>query len=418
MNVLFLMFALVGIPLFAVIAAVAFWGFYQDDIDLMVVPIEFYRLTEMPALQAIPFFTFAGYLLGKSGAPERLVRVTNAALGWVPGNLALVTLVACALFTAFTGASGVTIIALGALLYPAMKQAHYSERFSLGLITTSGSLGLLFAPSLPLILYAVVAQQLALEQTVSIDDMFLAGIFPGLLMLLVLVLWSAFQARKLPKQQHHEPFWPAIREAAWELPLPIVVLGGIYSGYFAVSEAAAVTAFYVLIVEVLIHKEVKISELSMVTKDAMLLVGGIFMILGVSLASTNLMIDRDVPAQLFNWISSHIETQTTFLVLLLGFLLVLGMILDIFAALILVVPIIYPVGLSFGVHPAHLGVVFLAAMQIGYFTPPVGMNLFIASYRFEKPVWEVYRATLPFFLLLLLSVVLITFIPELSLILL
>jgi tripartite ATP-independent transporter DctM subunit len=417
---LLLLLALMGAPLFAVIAASALLGFYRADIDLSVVAIEFYRLAEMPILLAIPLFTFAGYLLGESRAPQRLVRVTNALLGWLPGGLAIVALCACALFTALTGASGVTIVAMGALLYPALKQAGYAERFNLGLITTSGSLGLLFVPSLPLLLYAVVAQQLNLGFSISIDDVFLAGILPGLLMVAALSAYSMWQGRDLARD--HRRFdrreaYTAVREALWEIPLPFVILGGIYSGLFAVSEAAAVTALYVLIVEVLVYRDIPLRKLPAVMRESMLLVGGILVILGVSLASTNYMIDAEVPTRIFDTIRQYVDSKWTFLILLNVFLLALGCMLDIFAALVLVVPIILPIAIGYGVHPVHLGIVFLANMQIGYFTPPVGMSLFIASYRFNKPVMELYRATLPFFFILLAAVLIITYWPWLSLVL-
>lgn len=414
-----LLLALVGAPLFCIILASALMGYANSDTDLQALAIEVYRLAEMPVLSAIPFFTFAGYLLGESQAPKRLVRITDALLGWLPGGLAIVALCACALFTAFTGASGVTIVALGALLFPAMTKAGYSERFGLGLITTSGSLGLLFAPSLPLILYGVVAQQMQLSIPVSIDDLFLAGALPGLLMVFALSAYSMWQSRALPKS-NKPPFnlaeaWSAVKEAVWELPLPLVVLGGIYGGVFAVSDAAAVTALYVFVVVVLIRKEVTFKQLPNVIKDSMVLVGAIMVILGVSLASTNVMIDQEVPKKIFDVVQSYISNKYTFLLLLTLFLLLLGMILDIFSALVIMVPILLPIAIGYGIHPVHLGILFLANMQLGYFTPPVGMNLFISSFRFGKPVMTLYRATIPFFIILLVCVLLITYVPSLSL---
>jgi tripartite ATP-independent transporter DctM subunit len=413
---LLILIALLGAPLFAVIAASAMIGFYHEELDLSIMGIEFYRLAEMPILLAIPLFTFAGYLLSESRAPGRLVRVTQALLGWMHGGLAIVSLSACALFTAFTGASGVTIVALGALLFPALMKAGYKENFSLGLITTSGSLGLLFAPSLPLILYGIIVQQLGVGGAVSIDDLFLAGVLPGLLMIVILSSWSIWSNRV----QHIQPFdWgetrAALLEAKWELPLPFIVLGGIYSGYFAVSEAAAVTVLYVLIVEVLIYREIPLARLPEVVRESMVMVGAILIILGVSLASTNYMIDAQIPTRLFEFISANISNKYTFLILLNLFLLILGTMLDIFSALVLIVPLLLPVALRFGIDPVHLGIIFLANMQIGYFTPPVGMNLFIASFRFNRPVAQLYRSTLPFFFLLLFSVLIITYWPALSL---
>lgn len=412
--------ALLGMPLFAVIAAGALYGFHTEQIDLAAVAIEIKRLASIPMLLAIPLFTFAGYLLGESNAPKRLVRVSNAVLGWFPGGLAVVAIMACALFTAFTGASGVTIVALGALLYPALKEAGYPNNFNLGLITSSGSLGILFAPSLPLILYGVVTQQLSLEQPISIDDLFLAGIFPGLLMLAVLAAYSVVVRKRSDGGTANAQFTvrecvQALREAIWELPFPFLLLGSIYSGMLAVSEAAALTVVYVFIVEVLVYREIPLRDLARITRESMVMVGGILIILGVSLASTNYIIDIELPARLFDTIREHIDSRWAFLALLNLFLLGVGMMLDIFSALVILVPLLLPVAMSYGIHPVHLGIVFLANMQLGYFTPPVGLNLFIASYRFDRPILELYRATLPFFFLLLGAVLCITYWPQLSL---
>ncbi|MBT8038779.1 MAG: TRAP transporter large permease subunit [Xanthomonadales bacterium] len=410
-GLLLLLLALLGAPLFAVIAASAMSGFGREGIDLQAIAIEFYGIAEMPILLAIPLFTFAGYLLSESGAPRRLVRLTTALLGWMPAGLAIVSLAACAFFTAFTGASGVTIIALGALLFPALQQAGYPEKFNLGLVTSAGSLGLLFAPSLPLILYGIVAE-------IPIEDLFLAGILPGFLMIVLLSGYSVWKNRavRVPLSDFSwKEVGAAVREAAWEIPLPIVVLGGIYSGYFAISEAAAVTALYVLIVDVVILREIPLRKLPAVMRESMVLVGGILVILGMSLASTNYMIDTGVPQKLLGWVSALVSSELSFLLLLLLFLLVLGAILDIFSAIVLVVPLILPVAMQFGVDPVHLGIVFLATMQLGYITPPVGLNLFIASYRFDRPVVDLYLSTLPFFLFLLLAVLVIAFWPGLSL---
>lgn len=410
--------ALAGVPLFAIIAASAMYGYWQADIPLLAIAGEIYRLAEMPVLLAIPLFTFAGYVLGESRAPQRLVALSNALLGWLPGGLAIVAVAVCAFFTAFTGASGVTIVALGALLYPAMREAHYPEKFGLGLITSAGSLGLLFAPSLPLILYGVVAQQMSLSTPVNIDDLFRAGLLPGLVMMVVLAGYCIWQGRQLPKETSQFSRADSIVavKAAWpELPLPILVLGGIYGGFLAVSEAAAVAAAYVLLVHVFVKREITLAKLPAVMRESMTLVGGIMVILAVSLASTNVLIDAEVPQKLFEWIRSWIDSPITFLLALNIFLLMLGMLLDIFSALVIVVPIILPIAMGYGIHPVHLGIVFLANMQLGYFTPPVGMNLFIASYRFNKPVMTLYRASIPFFFLLLGAVLLITWVPWLSL---
>ncbi len=414
-GIVLILLALLGAPLFAIIAASALIGFARADLPMMIVPMEIFRVSEIPVLIAIPLFTFAGYLLGESQAPRRLVRVTNVLLGWMPGGLAVVALIVCSLFTAFTGASGVTIIAIGALLFPAIAAAGYRENFNLGLITTSGSLGLLFAPSLPLILYGIIAG-------VSVDDLFVAGILPGLLMLVLLAIWCIREGGFVRGRITRQAFdfgeaAAAIRESIWEIPLPVIVLGGVYSGFFAVSEAAAVTVLYVFVVEVLIYRDIPLRRVPQVMRDSMVLVGGILIILGVSLASTNYMIDQQVPEKLFTWVTAHISSKLSFLILLNLFLLMLGMMLDIFSALVIVVPLILPIAAGYGIDPIHLGMIFLANMQIGYCTPPVGMNLFIASYRFDRPVILLYRATLPFLAILLVTVLIITYWPWLSLVL-
>jgi C4-dicarboxylate transporter DctM subunit len=412
-----LLLAALGAPLFALLAGIALIGFHNTGNPGTAVAIEFYRLADMPALIAIPLFTLAGYLLAESQAPRRLVRLTNALFGWLPGGLAIVAVCACTLFTAFTGATGVTLVALGAVLYPALRQAHYEERFSLGLLTCAGSLGLLLVPSMPLILYGVVAQQFHTTPPVAIDALFKAGLLPCLLMIVMLSIYSAWQARGLPRPTptSAKEVWAAVRDAAWELPLPFVVLAGIYSGRLAASEAAAATALYVLIVTVLIRREIKFSELPRVIREAMLLVGAILIVLGFSLALTNWLIDADIPERLFSALQAGVSGKYAFLLLLNAFLLVFGMLLEGFPAIIILVPLILPVALHYGVDPVHLGIIFLANLQIGIFLPPVGMNIFIASARFGRPPTTIVRASLPFYTILLAAVLIITYVPELSL---
>ncbi|HAY40161.1 MAG TPA: C4-dicarboxylate ABC transporter, partial [Desulfobacteraceae bacterium] len=305
--ILLIFLAIFGAPLFAVILAVSILGFHYLGVNLSVIAIEIYRIADTPVLLALPLFTFAGYILGESNTSHRLVKVTKAFIGCMPGGLAIVAFVACAFFTAFTGASGVTIVALGALLYPALTEAGYRDKFSIGLVTSSGSLGLLLPPSLPLILYGIIAQQMNIGKNVAISDLFLAGIFPALLMVLMLSLYGLWENRRNPIPC--EPFsskdtFAALRESIWEIPLPFFVLGGIYGGFFAITEAAAVTAMYVMVVEVFIYKEIKISQLPSIMRDSMVMVGGILLILGVALASTNFLIDAEVPMHLFNLIQA------------------------------------------------------------------------------------------------------------------
>ncbi len=406
--------ALAGAPLIAVLMAAAMLGFLAAGVDLTVVAIEVYRIVDTPLLVALPLFTYAGYVLAEAKTSERLVALVQSLFGWLPSGLAIVGFVACGLFTALTGASGVTIVALGALLLPALLQAGYGERFSLGLVTTSGSLGLLLAPSLPLILYGVIAQQINVGEPFTIIDLFKAGVLPLLLMLACLIAWTLWTRRGAGRLEPSAPrpsIGAALWDARWELPLPAVVLGGIYSGHFAISEAAAVTAVYVTVAETLLYKDLRLRDLPQVAVKAMVMVGGILLILGVALAFTSFLVDAEAPQRLFDFMQARIESPIAFLLLLNILLLALGAMLDIFSALVIMVPLILPVAVGYGIDPVHLGIVFLANMQIGYFTPPVGMNLFIASYRFNKPVLALYAACWPFMLVLLAALLLITYVP-------
>lgn len=414
-----LLAALAGAPIFAVLAAAAMLGFHASDTPLTVVGVELYRLVDTPLLLALPLFTLAGYLLGESRTSERLVRLARAALGWMPGGLPVVAFLTCAFLTAFTGASGVTIVALGAMLYPALKMSGYPDRFSLGLVTSSGALGLLLPPSLPLILYAVIAQQLPAGAGITIQDVFTAGLLPCLLMIVLLSLFGLRVTRQhdIPLQKFS---WGELRaamgEAKWELPLPVFVFAGIYGGFFAVSEAAAVTALYVLVTQVLIYREIRIGDLPRIIREAMMMVGSVLLIVGVAMSFTNWLIDAEVPTRLFDLVRAHITSKYVFLLALLGFLLMLGMMLDIFSALVIMVPLLLPMAVGYGIHPVHLGIIFLATMEIGYCLPPVGMNLIIGSYRFRKPLIELAHAALPFTAVLLLAAAIIAFVPWLSLV--
>jgi len=410
--------ALFGAPLFSVIAAGALYGFYIADIDLQVIGIELYRIAETPLLMALPLFTFTGYLLSESKTSQRLLNLIQASVGWVPGGLVILALVFSSLFTAFTGASGVTIVALGALLYPVLKQAGYTEKFSLGLVTASGSLGLLLAPSLPLILYGIIAQQMELEVQFSLNDLFIAGLMPASLMVIGLSIYSVIKSKQFKLSTvpfNQEKLYSAVWAMRWEIPMPILLIAGIYTGLLAISEAAAVIAVYVLFIETIIYKEISYRVLTKVVRESMSMVGSILLILAVSLALTNVFIDAELPTYLFDIIKNNVDSKIEFLILLNIFLLFVGAILDIFSALVIIVPLMLPVALSYGIHPVHLGIIFLANMQIGYLTPPVGINLFISSYRFKKNISQVYKASIPFMLVLLVVLLIITYVPELSL---
>jgi len=413
--------ALIGAPLFAIILSAAALGYFSLGLDLSVLHIDLYQVSTSVVLMALPLFTFAGFLLSESNTADRMLRLSQAAFGWMPGGMAFVALIACAFFTALTGGSGVTIVALGGLLLPALMKVGYNEKFSTGLLTTSGSLGLLLVPSVPLLIYGIIAQQMAQQlamPTVEIVDLYLAGIGPAILMVVLLYFYSLWAMRKepVPRQAYN---WRELRgalwDARWELPLPFVVLGGIFSGWLVINEAAAITALYVLVAQVGLYREIPLRTLPRIMRESMIMVGGILLILGVAMSFTGYLVFAGVPELLFAFIQEHVSSKLMFLILLNIVLLVLGAVLDIFAALVIMVPLILPVALGYDIDPVHLGIIFVANMQIGYFTPPVGMNLFIASYRFKKPISELYKATLPFMLVLLVALILITYVPQLSL---
>ncbi|MCK5072309.1 MAG: TRAP transporter large permease subunit [Bacteriovoracaceae bacterium] len=408
-----ILFAILGTPLFVIMSLAALTLFTLAGTEVSGVTVEIYRISSAPTLLTIPLFTFAGYMMAESGSPRRLLKLAEAAFGWMPGGSAIVSLVICAFFTAFTGASGVTIIALGGLLYPILISEQYSKKFSLGLVTSSGSLGLLFPPSLPIILYGLVAK-------VDIEKLFRAGIIPGTLLILILSGWSIYNGKGIKKRRKFsgKELISAIKGSIFEFLIPFGVLIGIYGGFITVSEAAAFTAFYVLIVECFIYRDLHIfKDIPTVILDSMSLVGGILLILCCALGFTNYLVDEEVPMRLFELMRQFITNKYMFLLCLNIFLLVVGCLMDIFSAIIVVVPLIIPIATEFGVNPVHLAIIFLLNLEIGYITPPVGINLFISSFRFKKPVTQLYMASIPFLILSLFALLLVTYIPQLSLLL-
>ena len=406
-----ILLALFGLPLFAALGAGSLYLAAHEELDSALLIVEINRLASSPNMGAIPCFTFAGVVLAAGGAPQRLVQLFNNLLGWMPGGLAAVALGSCAFFTSFSGASGVTILALGGLLYPMLRSVEYPQNFSLGLLTTSGSLGLLFPPSLAILLYGIVAK-------VNIDDLFLAGILPGILLMVILGIYAFTIGLRFSVPRHEfsvSTLLPAIKKGSGDILLPILLIVGIFGGYVTVGEAAACTALYVLILECLVHRDIKFSQLIPLLTDAAVLTGSILIILGVAMGLTNLLIDSQLPMRLLDWMEGSIDTQLKFLLLLNIFLLAVGAMMDIFSATVVVVPLILPLAQRFGIDPVHLGIVFLANLEIGYSTPPVGINLFIASQRFRKPVLMLFKAALPFLVLMLLWLALITYLPWLSL---
>lgn len=404
--------ALLGLPLFIVLGAGALYACWATGLDSATLIIELYRLANSPNLGAIPLFTFAGVVLAAGGAPQRLIRLFSALFGWLPGGLAIMTLTACAFFTAFSGASGVTILALGGLLYPMLTRVGYPQPFSLGLLTASGSIGLLFPPSLPMLLYSIVAG-------INVDQLFKAGMLPGGLLLLILALYSMKMAP--PAVEPRPAFsWmllvEALRAGVWDLLLPMMVMVGIYGGFITVNEAATITAAYVLILESVIHPTLNLKkDLLPLTRDASVLVGGILIILGSAMGLTNLLIDAQLPMKLLELFESNIHSQLSFLLFLNLFLLLVGFLMDIFSATMVVVPLILPIARHFGVDPVQLGIIFMANLEIGYLHPPVGMNLFFASQRFKVPIWHIFMAVLPFLAIMLVWLAIVTYVPWISL---
>jgi tripartite ATP-independent transporter DctM subunit len=400
-----------GTPIFITLGGAAIILLWGSSTSLQMMPINHYEQVTNASLPAIPLFTLAGYLLAEGGAAKRLVRVFQALVGHFRGGPAIATVLVCAFFTSFTGASGVTILALGGLLMPVLLAARYSEKNALGLLTGSGSIGLLFPPCLPIIFYAIIAEK-------DINQMFLGGIIPGFLMVAAAAIWGILQSPKNAGETTRFQ-WAEARSALWnakwELLLPVVACAALFSGYTTPVEAAAVTTLYAFIVECWIYKDLSITrDLPRVMTECGLLVGAILLILGVALGFTGYLIQAQVPELLIAWVKASVHSPLVFLLALNFFLLIVGCLMDIFSAIVVVVPLMIPLGKAFGIDPIHLGIIFLANLELGYLTPPVGMNLFLSSYRFNKPMPEVCRSIVPILLVLLGGVLLITYVPFLS----
>ena len=401
-----------GAPIFAILGGAAVFLFMSDGVTPAAIMIETYALSVSATLPAIPLFTLAGFILAEGHASTRLLRVFRALFGWIPGGSAVVCAVLCSFFTAFTGGSGVTILALGGVLFPALLKDGYRERFSLGLLTASGSLGLLLPPSLPLILYGVVAQ-------IPIEDLFIGGILPGILLTAMMSAWGVREG--ITSGAGRQPF--AVTEALsslwaakWELALPAVVLVAMFSGIATAVEASAVTACFALFTQTVIHRDLSITkDLLRVFAECVGLIGGVLVILGVAVGLTNWMVSAQIPMRLVAFTQGHIESRFMFLLALNVFLLLVGCLMEIYPAIAVVVPLIVPLGVAFGIHPVHLGIIFIANLELGYLTPLVGLNILLASYRFKRPVLEVARAGLPFGGILAIGVLLITYVPWLTL---
>lgn len=410
--ILIIVMAFLGAPMFAILSAFALLGFQLSNTQFASLIVDIYsQFSNNPVLYTVPIFTFAGFILAESKASLRVVNFSQAILGWLPGGLAIVSLVSCAFFTTFTGASGVTIIALGGLLYPALIKGKYSEKFSLGLLTSSGSLGLLFFPSLPIIIYGIVAGT-------SITQLFAAGLIPGLFLMIIISFYSFFVA----KRSGTSTFRISLSEitktawvAKWELFIPVMLVVGIFGGFVTLGEVASIMVAYTFIVEIFIHKDIRIGQFPLIIRESMILVGAIFIIFASALALTTYMIDAEIPMIVLQFIQAHINSKITFLITLNIFLFIVGSLMEIYAALIVVPPLIVPIAMSYGINPVHLGIIFLTNLEIGYFMPPVGLNLLISCIRFNKPLSSLYRAAIPFIAIMIIGLLVITYVPWLSL---
>jgi tripartite ATP-independent transporter DctM subunit len=395
---------LISVPVFSVITLLTAYLYNTADISITSMIVEFLRLSSMPSLIAIPLFSFAGFILASSNAPNRLLNLFSSLFGWMPGGVVLGAIISASIFTAFSGASGITIIALGGILFPILLKYGYPEKFSLGIISTTGSLGLLFPPSLPVILYSIVAK-------LDLNILFKKSLIYGIAIIIFFYIYSYIVSKKnniKPESFDYKKFKKAVNEAKWEIPLPFIVIGGIYSGTITASEASSITCLYALIVEVFINREIKINQIGDIIIKTMLLVGSIFIVLASALAFTNYIIDLQIPEKIFEYLSVYIKSKYIFLVILNIIILMINMI-EIFSAIIIVVPIMVPIAVSYGIDPIHLAIIFLINLELGYMTPPFGINLFLSSLRFKKKITDVYKSVIPLWIILFLILIITTY---------
>ncbi len=409
--VVLLLSFLVGAPVFVAMAGVAMLLFFAEGTPIAAVPTETFRLVASPTLPAIPLLTLAGYVLSEGGAAKRLVAAYQSVFGWMPGGLAIMAVSVCAIFTTFTGASGVTILALGGLVLPALVKEGYPEGFSLGLVTASGSLGLLFPPSLPVILYGVVAG-------VAIERLFVGGLVPGAIMIVLVAAYGVVAGVRAKVPRHPFDAKKALRDlwtAKWDLGLPLLVILAVASGFATITEAAGIASAYALIVEIFVFRELDPwRQLPRVMADAATLVGAVLILLGVALGLTSYFVDAQIPEALLGWVTAHIHSPELFLLALNGLLLVLGSVLEIYSAIVVLAPLLVPLGNAFHIDQIHLGVVFLANLELGFLFPPMGLNLFLSAQRFEKPLPVLYKRALPFLAIMAFGVLVITYVPAVT----
>ena len=401
-----------GMPIFASLGGAGLLLFYTAEIPIAALPTETYRILTQPVLPSIPLFALAGTVLAHGGAPQRLVRFVQAWTSWLPGGAALATVIGCAIFTAITGASGVTILALGGLLLPILLAAQNDDKFGIGLLTASGSVGLLFPPSLPVILYGIYG-------FVAIDRLFLAGIIPGMLLVIILAVYSILKGKRI-KREKQKFNVIELFQATWlvkgDLLLPLFIIVGLFGGLLTLVETAAVTAVWAILLETVFHRKIKFKKgLVSAMVESLVLVGALLIVLGLASGLVSYLVDEQIPLKATDWVKSAIQSKFVFLLILNLMLLIVGALMDIYSAIVVFVPLIVPMGMAFGIDTAHLGIIFLANLELGYLTPPVGMNLFFSSLRFEKPLLDIWKMVVPFLIIFILWVILITYLPQLTL---
>jgi len=411
-GIFVILFALYfGAPIFVGLGGISIFLFWVNFIPISAISAEAYRIVVSPTLPTIPLFTMAGYFLAESKSSKRLLSIFHELFGWVPGGTPIMIILLCGFFTALTGGSGVTILALGGLLFPMLLNEGYSKSFSLGLLTVSGSIGLLFPPSLPAIIYGVTAG-------VSVKNVFTAGLLPGLLLITLISCYALYQGKvnhiKL-KRFSLKSALHVCNKGKWELFLPFIILFGVFGGFTTLVETAAITVLYVIYIEVFIYRDINLKDVPKVIINCSSLIGGVLIILGVAMGLTSYLVDAQIPMELLSWAKSTINNRYIFLLLLNLFLLAVGCLMDIFSAIIVIVPLIAPLGIYFGIDPVHLAIIFIANLELGFLTPPVGMNLFLSAYRFNEPMPKIYKSIFPFFIIKLIAVILITYIPFLTL---
>jgi len=410
--IVLILLSIIGMPIYITLAGIALLLFNMEQLPFAGLPAETYQMVTQPVLPSIPLFALAGTILAAGGAPKRLMRLVNAWMAWMPGGVAISSIIGCAFFTAITGASGVTILALGGILLPVLIAGKYSEKFSTGLLTASGSVGLLFPPSLPVILYGVYGH-------VAIDKLFIGAFIPGLLLVTLLIsatlIWGG-RSKESQRPFNMQEALKATSAAGGDLLLPIIVIAGFFGGILTIVETAALTALWAIVLETLIYRKIDIKKKlpnSMVESAG--LIGALLIVLGMALGLVSYLVDAQIPYKAADWVTSIIESKWVFLLVLNAMLLLVGALMDIFSAIVIVVPLLVPVGAAFGVDPVHLGIIFLANLELGYLTPPIGMNLFLSSLRFKKPLLEIWRMAIPFLIIFIIWVLLITYIPLVSL---